>query len=104
MLCGEQGAMELSRELFIDAHLVRKAKGVRLVCHSPVSRGRQTPTGRRRGRAARSVRRPAGSDTERGARPLRHPPPAASDVFLPRYMGEVAASWASAAAIQSASA
>ena len=39
MLCGEQGAMELSRELFIDAHLVRKAQGVRLVCHSPVSRG-----------------------------------------------------------------
>ena len=39
MLCGEQGAMELSRELFVDAHLVRKAKGVRLVCHSPASRG-----------------------------------------------------------------
>jgi len=39
MLCGEQGGMELSRELFIDAHLVRKAKGIRLVCHSPVSRG-----------------------------------------------------------------
>ncbi len=39
MLCGEKGAMELSRELFIDAHLVRKATGIRLVCHSPVSRG-----------------------------------------------------------------
>lgn len=36
---GEQVDMKLTRELFVDAHLVRKATGIRLVCHEPVSAG-----------------------------------------------------------------
>ena len=36
---GEQVAMKLTRELFVDAHLVRKSTGIRLVCHEPVSAG-----------------------------------------------------------------